>query len=220
MIKKRSETDRIPSEQPVPDPLQAWPEKPKIPFGEKLARNMALAGMILLVIVSVRNEQLPAGETVLTAVQQLIQPDWEKNLGKISFVSKLFPKTVSVFFDTSFSAPVTSPCFGAVTHPWSAEEPYLAFSPSEKWMYAAAAGQVMSVAHGDAEEKILRIRHEDGLETLYYGLDELYVREGDEVTASTCLGTVLAGGGAAFELRRAGVSVDPAPVLTARGAQP
>ncbi len=221
MIKKISETDRIPSELQNKEPLlTAWPKKAPAPFGERLARNLALAGMMLLVIVSVRNEQLPAGETVLTAVQQMIQPDWGESLGKISFVSKLFPETVSVFFDTSPSLPVTAPCFGPVIHVWSAEEPYLSFDSPDQKVYAAAPGQVMSIAHGDSEEKIVRIRHENSTETVYYGLDHLYVQEGDEVAAATCLGTALSGGSPAFELRRGGLPVDPTPVLSARSVQP
>ncbi len=188
-------------------------------WGEKLARNMALAVLLLLTVVSVRNAELPTGETVLTAVQEMIDSDWDEHLGKIDFVSNMFPETVSVFFDTAPAASLSAPCFGLVSHAWTRDEPYIGYKSDDGKVYAAGKGQIMSLAHGPMEERIVRIRHEDGVETLYYGLDHVSVHEGDQVTDKTCIGTVKAGLDAAVEVRRAGVPVDPTGLLAPRSVE-
>ena len=77
----------------------------------------------------------------------------------------------------------------------------------------------MSVAHGLEEERVVRVRHENGLESLYYNLGSVSVREGDEVTAQSCLGTALAGQQALVEVRRAGRAIDPTAMLSLRGEE-
>ena len=185
-------------------------------WGEKLARNCAFAGMLTLMVVGVRNAQLPSGRTVLTAVQEMIDANWDSGLGKISFVSNLLPESMAVFFESDLSAELTAPCFGPVVHAWSETEPYLGYGADNGKVYAVSAGQVMSVAHGLEEERIVRLRHEDGLESLYYNLASVNVREGDEVNAQTCLGTTLAGRQALVEVRRAGRAIDPTELLSLR----
>lgn len=219
MIKKSDKTNRILHDEEKKDAssFDVFPRS-SFSFGEKLARNLALAGMCLLLIASVRNERLPSGQTVRTAIQQIIQPNLNESLGKISFVSKLLPETAAVFFETQAEPALTAPCFGGVSHAWSATEPYVSFRSENNRVYAAADGEVMSVAHGMEEETILRIRHDNGLETFYYNLAQSNVKEGDPVREDTCVGTLLAGKEAAFEVRRAGISVDPAGFLRERGA--
>ena len=190
-------------------------EKPR--WGEKLARNFAFAGILTLSVVTVRNAQLPTGKTVLTAVREMIDASWDSSLGKISFVSNLLPESMAVFFETDLNADLTAPCFGRVLHAWSEEEPYLGYSAVNGGVYAVSAGQVMSVAHGLDEERVVRVRHENGLESLYYNLASVNVREGDEVTAATRLGTALPGKQALLEVRRAGRAIDPAAFLSPRG---
>lgn len=185
-------------------------------WGEKLARNFAFAGILTLAVVSVRNAELPGGKTVLTALQETIDADWDSSLGKISFVSNLLPETMAVFFETDTAAHLTAPCMGEVRHAWSEQEPYLGYHPANGDVYAVGAGQVMSVAHGLDEERVVRVRHGDGLESMYYNLKTVNVREGDEVTADTCLGTALPGEEAFVEVRRAGRAIDPTTWLAPR----
>lgn len=217
MIKKTVKTDQILLEQIVSkSPRRRQDACSRLPFGEKLARNLALAGMLLLTIVSIRNEQLPSGQTVSAAVRQLIEPEWEERLGKINFVGNFLPESVAVFFDAAPAAALATPCLGPVAHAWTQEEPYLTFQSADGKVYAAAAGEVMSVAHGADDETILRIRHEDGYETLYYGLAETAVQEGERVTEQTCIGSFDPSAPSAFEVRRFGLPVDPTAMLTER----
>ena len=83
-------------------------------------------------------------------------------------------------------------------------------------MYAAAPGQVMSLAHGMNEEKILRIRHENGIETLYYQLENTFVKEGDYVTENTCIGRALKNEEIIWEVRKNGIETNPADWLQER----
>lgn len=188
----------------------------KMHWGEKLARNTALAGMLILTIVSVRNAQLPSGETVLSAVQDIIDADWDDHLGKISFVSRLLPETVAVFLEPETKMELTAPCIGVISHAWNSSEPYIGYSSTDQKIYAVCSGQVMSAAQGLGQELILRIRHEDGLESMYYNLASVNVQEGDQVSVQTCLGSALPGMEALIEVRRAGRPIDPTSSLSPR----
>ena len=185
-------------------------------WSEKLARNLALAGMLVLTVTAVRNARLPSGATVLTAVQEMVDTDWDDHLGKISFVSNLIPETVAVFFESPLEAEWIAPCFGEVDHPWSQAEPYVGYTAGDRRVFAIASGQVMSLAHGPEEELILRVRQEGGIEALYYNLASVNVSEGDTVSEKTCLGEALPDG-ALIEVRRAGRAIDPTAALSPRG---
>ncbi len=207
---KRMETE-APEKQPEITCLPA--DQPR--WGERLARNMALAGLLMVTVAAMRNAELPSGDTVLTAVRQMIDGEWDDHLGKISFVGRFLPETVAVFFETAPDAELTAPCFGVLSHAWTAEEPYLGYTGEDRRVFAVAAGQVMSVYHGADEEYILRLRHDDGLETMYYALASVSVSEGDAVSANTCLGRALPEG-AVIEVRRAGRAIDPTNLITDR----
>ena len=74
----------------------------------------------------------------------------------------------------------------------------------------------MSVARGEGKEWVVRIRQQDGLETLYYGLASADVREGDALTEQSCLGRALSPGGILIEVRRGGLPIDPTEMLSPR----
>lgn len=186
-------------------------------FFDRLGRNMALAAALILAVSALRNAALPSGETVLTAVRQIIQPQWDDHLGTIDFVGNFFPDTVAVFFESPLTLHLSAPCLGPLTHAWSQNEPYVSYqTASDQRVYAAAEGQVMAVAHGPEEELILRLRHDGGVETMYYALSRIYVQEGDRVTEETCLGEVREGQEAILEVRRAGREIDPTAYLESR----
>ena len=188
--------------------------KPRWP--ERLARNLALAGILLLTVTAVRNAELPSGETVLTAVQGIIDAPWDESLGRISFVSGLLPEAVAVFLEAPAEVELLAPCFGELRHSYREGEPYLSYEAATGQVFAVAPGQVMSVAHGLEEERVIRLRHEDGLESMYYNLQSVNVKEGDQVTAQTCLGALLPGREAAIEVRRAGRPVNPTAWIASR----
>ncbi len=98
---------------------------------------------------------------------------------------------------------------GELTHAWSRNEPYIELTGAVADVRAVADGEVMSLAHGPDEEKILRLRHDDGMESLYGNLQSCWVEEGAYVYAGDLIGQTRAGLPLCFELRRDGRSVDP-----------
>lgn len=212
MIKRVAGT--APEKQPEQPGITYLPsDRPR--WGERLARNVALAGLLMVTVAAMRNAELPSGNTVLTAVRQMVDGEWDGHLGKISFVGRFLPETVAVFFESAPDAELTAPCFGSLSHAWTAEEPYLGYDGQDKRVFAVAAGQVMSVYHGPEEEYILRVRHDDGLESMYYALASVAVSEGDVVTSGTCLGQALPEE-VVIEVRRAGRAIDPTDLMTER----
>ena len=201
------------------DPLIRYaPPGKRRSFADRLGRNMAIACLLILAVSSLRNAALPDGQTVAAAVREMTQLD--DHLGAIEFVGNFFPETVSVFLKSPDSVSMTAPCSGKAVHPFSAEEPYVSYLPAaDGKIYAAANGQVAGVAHGQEEEMILRLRHENGYETLYYGLSDLLVREGEGVTDQTCLGYAEPGKEVFLEVRRTGLPVDPSSLLLNRKAE-
>ena len=212
MIKRMEEKDQT-EQSGQPEITYVPADKPR--WGEHLARNLALAGMLVITVAAVRNAELPTGKTVLSAVQQMIGGEWDDHIGSISFVGRFLPETVAVFFETDTDTALTAPCSGTVVHAWTEGEPYLGYQSEDKRVFAVAAGQVMSLSHGPDEEYILRVRHDGGLESLYYRLACAAALEGDRVTAGTCLGEALPGG-VLVEVRRAGLAIDPTGLIMPR----
>ena len=134
-------------------------------------------------------------------------------MGKLSFVDSLLPAEVQEVWRQAESVTVFEPVRGSVIHAWSRQEPYLELSCNTTDVRAAADGEIMSIAHGPDEERIVRIRHEGGLETLYGNLESCAHEVGDRVCAGDPFATVLEGAPLAFELRRDGRSIDPAGLL-------
>lgn len=175
----------------------------------KLNRNLAFLMLLLVCLASVHNQQLPDGQTVLTAVQSTLQEDWDESLGKITFVDHLLPETLSVFFDTGASASFSLPCLGTLGHTWETQAPYLSFIPSDETALSVANGEVMSLSHGADDSLCLRIRHADDLESVYYHLSSVCVQEGDTVKAGDEIGQICRGQNLILDVRKNGLSINP-----------
>jgi hypothetical protein len=191
----------------------AWLRSGKMRFAEKLTRNVAIAAAILLCSVAIRNGALPQTEDVFSAIQQSVNMNLDETLGKLTFVSSLLPESALVFLNSSESTQVTAPVHGEIVHAWREAEPYIALLGVSSDVRAAADGEIMNVAHGDGEERIVRIRHGNGLETMYYNLEECYVAEGDKVFEGDIIGHTADKQPVYFELRRNGRSIDPTTLM-------
>lgn len=182
---------------------------PRPPFLERLTRSALISTLILLAVLSLKGG--PDG--AIEAVQASLHQDWDERLGRLTFVSSLFPDTVQVFFPSADA--LTAPCFGETTHAYSPDEPYLGFYASDKKVYPARAGEVVNLAHGENEERIVEVSHGNGLSTVYYNLSEAYVKEGQIVSETDVLGAANAGG-VYLEARRDGLPFDPTHLMTPR----
>ena len=169
--------------------------------------------VVLLVAVAVKNAELPQSQSVFSALEDSLNTEWDESVGKLSFVDSLLPAEVQQVWRQEESVTVFEPVQGNVVHAWSRQEPYLELSCNTTDVRAAADGEIMSIAHGMDEERIVRIRHEGGLETLYGNLASCAHEVGDRVYAGDAFATVLEGAPLAFELRRDGRSIDPTGLM-------
>ena len=190
-----------------------WVQTPKKSIVENLTRNVAVAATLLLFVVAVRSAALPQTQDVFTAVKDSVNMNLDETLGKLSFVSNFLPESALVFWNNNEAIQVTAPIHGDVVHTYSEEEPYIGLLGISRDIRAAADGEVMNVAHGDGEERVVRIRHDDGLETIYGNLTECYVAEGDQVFEGDIIGETASNQPVFFEVRRNGLSVNPVPLL-------
>lgn len=189
-------------------PYEEIPTIPRPGSMLKLTRNTAFLMLLLVCLASIHNQQLPDGRTVLTAVQSTVDQEWDDSLGKITFVDHMIPETLAVFFQTDENYILSLPCSGTLVHPWENHAPYLSFDTSGN-VSAIANGEVMSLSHDSADQLSLRIRHENGLESVYYHLASTPFREGDAVSAGETIGTLQDGHHLVLDVRRNGLSINP-----------
>lgn len=213
-IRVRSRAARLEGERIQPTewtPKKSWGRR--IVQLDRLARNMAVVAGLFLLVVAVRNSTAPEAQSVFGAIQQSASMEWDESLGKLSFVGAILPESVRAVWQETPSVEVFAPVSGSVVHAWSRAEPYLMIESTLSDVRAAADGEVMSIAHGVDEERIVRIRHDDTSETLYGNLQECYVQVGDLVLSGDPIGSLISEKPLAFELRVEGRSVDPSQRL-------
>ncbi len=192
-----------------------WRNVPEAPRGQSLLKNLGVAGALVLCAVTLRTGAIPslsdATDAVLTAATD--QSLLDDQLGKLSFVSALFPETVLVFGEDTvpeLSLPVSG---GMVVHAWSEWEPYLTMRTQSLDVVSASDGEVSGIFHGNGEERLIQVSQENGTTCLYGNLESVTVSTGDFVDAGTVLGKLLPGEDLVFEVRKNGVSVDPMQYL-------
>lgn len=78
---------------------------------------------------------------------------------------------------------------------------------------AAGGGTVAAITRDVDQVPIVVVRHEDGLMTVYAGIDDVAVTKGQSVGAGTTLGKARSGGVVHFEVRNGFDSVDPEKYL-------
>lgn len=211
--------------------LSAQPEKPagiekrKLPFqwvtqkkrrpSDRLFTNTLIATVLLLCVTAVRiASDQPQAHSVFQSIQQSVTLNLDEALGKLSFVSNILPEAALVFWNDSQPQTILAPVDGDIIHVFSAQEPYISMKGLIKDVHAAADGEVMSIAHGNGEEIIIRVRHPDGLETLYGNLQTCLVEEGSAVFKGDLIGETLQGDEVYFEMRRDGRAIDPTYHMT------
>lgn len=192
-------------------PAVEWREPPPRHRAERFAKNLAVSAALVLCAVVLRTGAVPALDKTTDAVMTAAtdQSLLDEQLGKLSFVSALFPDTVLVFGESSaqLDMPISA---GTVIHAWSEAEPYLSWRANTQTVTASSDGEVIGVYHGNGDERLVQVMGADGLACLYGNLAEVKVHTGDAVSAGDVIGTLLPGEDFVFEVRRDGRSIDPA----------
>lgn len=188
-----------------------WAEPVKKRRGEALLKNLAVSSALVLCAVTLRAGTLPslndATDVIMTAATDNSLLD--DQLGKLSFVSALFPEAVLVFGENSTDSLTMPVNGGVVVHAWSETEPYISWQTSSRQVNAAAAGEVIGVYHGNADERLVQVMGSDGLACLYGNLTSVAVQTGDAVQSGDVLGELKTGANFVFEVRQDGMSIDP-----------
>ncbi|MBQ8555195.1 MAG: M23 family metallopeptidase [Clostridia bacterium] len=195
-------------------PKVEWASVPRKRRGEALLKNMAVASSLVLCAVALRTGELPVLSEVTDIVMTAVTDDslLDEDLGKLSFVSSLFPEATLVFGESGgdLSLPVSG---GAVVHAWSESEPYMSWRTDSSVVTSASSGEVIGVYHGYGDEHLVQVMGDDGLSCMYGNLAEIAVSTGDWINSGDTIGTLLAGSEFVFEVRRDGMSIDPALYL-------
>jgi len=181
---------------------------------DRLVRNLAVVGVLLLTVVALRGSSDPQAQSVFSALQESAGMEWDESIGKLSFVNSLLPQSLQEVWNPTADVMVFAPLSGDTVHAWSKSEPYIMIQGRTEQVRAAADGEVMSVAHGMDEERIIRVRHDDDTEAIYGNLAQSHVQAGQRVYAGDVIATLIDDQPLAFELRVNGRSVDPTGRMT------
>ena len=199
----------IKREVPIQVPSFEWiPTKKKRP-SQRLFANIVTAAAILLCVTVVNASNHEKVQSVFQTIQSSVNLNLDEALGKLSFVSNLLPESALVFWNDSASTTITAPVEGDIIHVFTSAEPYISMKSAVSQVRCVQDGEVMSIAHGNDDETIVRIRHNDNLESIYGNLKTVWVSEGEGVFQEDLIGEVLEGKELVFELRRDGRSIDP-----------
>lgn len=196
-------------------PAIEWQEPPRRKTGEHLMRNLATASALVLCAVALRQGALPGADSAVDAVMTAMTDNTllDDTLGRLSFVSSLFPEATLVFGEQTCPALEVPVSGGTIIHAWSESEPYTTWRSDARTVTSSLAGEVIGVYHGEGEELLVQVMAEDGLACLYGNLAEISVTAGDMVQTGDVLGLVMADADCVMELRRNGVSIDPVSML-------
>ena len=164
--------------------VQPSPSKKKN-IGDQLTRNVAIASLVLLSVVVLRQSGTQ-GQSFVQTLQNTIEHQWDQNVGKLTYVSNSLADSIQVFHRGSSSQnALICPVTAQVIQAWSADMPYLLYENAGN-VFAAGTGEVTQIAHDDDDAYIVRIAHANDVNTLYYGLKTCFVAEGDPVKATRC----------------------------------
>ncbi len=177
--------------------------------GADLMKNLAVAASLVICAIMLKTGAVPGMEHMTDAVVTAVTDDTiiDDQLGKLSFVSKLFPEATLVFGQQQEGDLILPVSGGSVVHAWSESEPYLAWRSASREV-VSSGGVVMGVYHGLDEERIVQIKHDDIVCT-YGNLQEVYVQEGQQVEMGERIGRLPMEKDCVLEVHLDGVSVDP-----------
>lgn len=202
----------ISSAETATKPAADWQTVNNLPPKKSLLKNLAVASTLVLCAVTLRTGALPslstATDAILTAATDHSLLD--EQLGKLSFVSALFPEAVLVFGESRTTALPLPVSGGVVVHAWSESEPYLSFRSSTTQVHSSADGEVTGIYHGYGDERLIQVTGNNGLSCLYGNLEDVTVHLGDAVRVGSLLGTLLPGEDLVLEVRQDGTNIDPA----------
>lgn len=175
---------------------------------KRLLRNASISAAVLLCLFAVGG--VVSGKSrIAQSVMSHVTTDFEvdDSLGRLQFVSNILPQSAMVFLQGSDElTPVSAPVRSQETHVWTQEEPWLEYVCTGV-VTACSDGDVMTIVQNREGEYTVRLRHDNGYESIYSGMSEVNLREGDHVLCGAQVGWT--DSFSAFELRQDGLSIQP-----------
>lgn len=192
-----------------------WREAVQRKLGEELMKNLSVAAALVICVAALRSGALPQLSPATDAVLEAVSGDMllDDQLGKLSFVSSLFPEATLVFGEQRQEALTLSVDAESIVHAWSEQEPYISWNSRSDAVCAVMSGEIMGVYHGNGEEILVHVMGDDGTLVVYGNLADCRNTTGDRIEQGDILGSLLSDKTCVLELRRDGYSVDPTNML-------
>ncbi|MBR1820391.1 MAG: M23 family metallopeptidase [Clostridia bacterium] len=210
---KKAPSQREPARQRARKNGQRAAPRPRLSFNDRLLRNSAIACAVLLGVLALGNIHQPWAEKASESIERALtmRINLDDSLGELTFVRSLMPESALVFLNVSGGTGMVRPVDGAVSHAWSALQPWTLFEDADAPVCAVSAGTVTAVSPLSSGQYGVLLDHGEGVESVYANLGEVSVASGDTVGRGDALGTCA--GGLYFELLSGGESIDPAERL-------
>lgn len=167
--------------------------------------------LVCLTCLLIKVIDTPATKDASQAIQDMVSYDLdlEDSLGKLHFVQNIFPGLTAVFSNSAGT--MRYPVQGNVIQNFQEDglNGVRIHAEANNEVTAAADGILLKRAVSSEFGNYLRIKHPNGVETVYYGLAESPLLEGASIARGDVIGTLTDTGVLYFEVYQNGVVKNP-----------
>ncbi|OQB25195.1 MAG: Stage II sporulation protein Q [Firmicutes bacterium ADurb.Bin182] len=149
----------------------------------KICMCAGACALVLLIKLSNTPETNRAADAAIQTATD--EPDLEQMLGKLRFVE--LPAILSVFGDAE---KLTMPVSSGTAQIVDDERMMQILTEGDSKVVASGSGTVSEIGEDDALGMYVKIRHDDDMESIYYGFSEIAVEQGQPVKQLDTLGTL------------------------------
>ena len=181
-------------------------EKPnKAVRGESMFIKIGLCGVAVLAALLVRTLSTSAPAAMPVEVAALSETEGEESLGALHFVDASQNTAIAM---EKWNAPVISGDIELML-----DNRMVRFTATASQVLNCCLGEVLSVAEDARLGKYVRVMHEGDVETIFYGFEEVSVKQTDIVQVQDVLGTVPLGRSVYMSVLKNGAPQDPAAFI-------
>lgn len=178
-------------------------------LSDRLTRNFLSAALLVVCIYAIKTAQVPDGDVLETAAKSITELPWEENLGRIQYVTHMFPETQSVFWSNINKADYRIQAGTQIMHAWTEDEPYISIRTDRGIICSLTDGTVRDITYCHDNTITVTVLHDSNFTSTYYCLAACSVSEGDVIYAGNQLGIALQGTEIPIELRQDGLPSVP-----------
>jgi hypothetical protein len=176
-----------------------------------MGRLSLCLGVLLVALVLELGSRMPGGQRPVFAEEQEARPQTtaREELGAIYYVETndadpAVPGAGADVKRVKWAPPVRSDEVTLLR-----EDSVVGFSALDTQISCCCGGQVFAVGEDEDWGKYVRVRSAGDIDTVYYGLEEVNVRAGEQVAAGQLLGTVPLGRRVYLSVSEKGAPQDP-----------